>query len=91
MSDVANSVAINRCRVAEFVEQRDKFIVATMNISDDIEWSVVAATVNPQRLANDRGCLHGLHRIKNVDVAESLPLETSHRALHLVSLAVNHA
>ena len=71
--------------------QRDEFIVATMNISDDVEGSVVSPTVNPQRLANDRGCFHGLHRIKDIHVAESLPLEASHRALHLVSLAVNHA
>jgi len=88
---MGKSVAINRCRVAELVEQRDELIVATMNISDDVEGSVVSPTVNPQRLANDRGCLHGLHRIKDVDVAESLPLETSHRTLHLVSMAVNHA
>src|SRR5260370_13544750 len=62
-----------------------------MNVSDDVEGSVVASTVDPQRLANDCGCLHGFDRVHDIDVAESLPLEASHRALHLVSLGVNHA
>src|SRR5436190_2578572 len=91
MSDVASSVAISCGRVPELVEQGDEFIVAPVHISDDVEGSVVAPSVDPQRLANDRRCLHGLDRIKDVDVTESLALETPHRALHLVSLAVNHA
>ncbi|RFC52734.1 MAG: hypothetical protein DVB22_000317 [Verrucomicrobia bacterium] len=72
--------------VAEIPEERDEFIVAAMDIADDVERTVVVAPVVPERLALDDGGVDFFRRLEDMNGPEALTLEPAERTFELLRL-----
>jgi hypothetical protein len=63
--------------IAELVEQLLKFLSATVHIANDVEGSVVATLVTPQRLALDRCRCDLILGSQDMDGPEPLALQAA--------------
>jgi hypothetical protein len=72
--------------VAEIPEESDEFIVAAVDIADDVERSVVVAPVVPEWLAFDDSGFDFFRRLEDMDGAEALALEPAERTFELLRL-----
>jgi hypothetical protein len=76
--------------VAQRPQKLDQLVAATMNVADDVEWSVVCLPVVPEWLARDRYGIDLLGRSKHVQLPKALTLQIAQRAMQLASLLSNH-
>ena len=72
--------------VTKAFEQLHEFVVAAVNVSDDVERSALGAPVGPEALARDRGRVDLFDGRKRPDIAQSLSLQTAHRPTQLLGL-----
>src|SRR5580658_2408477 len=57
-----------RTVVAQLRQQRLKFAPTALNVTDDVEWAVVALAIAPKRLPFDSRRFDRVGRIQNVNV-----------------------
>ena len=64
MHHVERAVSIEREHIAKRGEQFAELLVAAMHVTYDVERPVIALAVDPERLANDIGCIDRLDRVE---------------------------
>ena len=73
----------HRLRVSKPTQERHELVKAPVDVADDVERPVIAATIRVERLANDRDRVDGFDALENVDdaiplapeILERLPLQ----------------
>src|SRR5262249_44603812 len=68
-------------RVAQLPKERKQFVVAAVNVADEVERPVLSSLVGPERLALDDGNPAFLGRRQGEDDAEPFAFEVWQRAL----------
>jgi hypothetical protein len=74
------------CIVAQPLEQRLEFGSASMDVANDVEGSMIASPIIPERLAFDGRLLNLLRGRQYEDVSETLWLQGAERATQLLGL-----
>src|SRR5256886_14968364 len=84
-----DAVGLNRDVVPEGAEQATKFVQASMDIADDVERSMLIASVYPERLTLHDGRIDGVFRLQGENVSEAFALQEPLRSTRLVALPMD--
>jgi hypothetical protein len=75
--------------VAQLSEQFKQFVVAAVNIADNVERASVAPAVGPERRAGDGDGVHLFWRVQVIDVPETLALQAAHATVKLLDVVMD--
>ena len=75
--------------IAQLREQQDKFVIAAVNVADDVEGAMLGAAVVPERFARDDGAGDFVFAVQDGNAAEAFALQAAQRALEVAALTLD--